>query len=85
MAAKAGKIADFQLHERDTGSADVQVVSLTEKIIHLTEHLQTHKKDHSSRRGLIILVSKRRKLLDYVKDKDVKRYKELIERLGLRR
>ena len=85
MAAKAANIADFQLHERDTGSADVQVASLTEKILHLTEHLQTHKKDHSSRRGLIKLVSTRRKLLDYTKRHDEKTYQELLKRLKLRR
>ena len=84
MAAKAGKIADFQLHERDTGSADVQVVSLTEKIIHLTEHLQTHKKDHSSRRGLLMMVGERRKLLDYLQGKDQARYEALTKKLNLR-
>lgn len=84
MAAKAANIADFQLHERDTGSADVQIASLTEKILHLTEHLQSHKKDHSSRRGLLIMVGERRKLLDYLQSKDVKRYQELTKKLNLR-
>ena len=84
MAAKAANIADFQLHERDTGSADVQVASLTEKILHLTEHLQTHKKDHSSRRGLLMMVGERRKLLDYLQSKDQGRYDALVKKLNLR-
>ena len=84
MAAKAANIADFKLHERDTGSADVQVASLTEKILHLTEHLQTHKKDHSSRRGLLMMVGERRKLLDYLKDRDQSRYQALTKKLNLR-
>lgn len=85
MAAKAANIADFQLHERDTGSADVQVASLTEKILHLTEHLQTHKKDHSSRRGLLMMVGERRKLLDYLQNKDQGRYEAMVKKLKLRR
>jgi len=85
MAAKAANIADFQLHERDTGSADVQVASLTEKILHLTEHLQTHKKDHSSRRGLLMMVGERRKLLDYLQSKDQGRYEAMVKKLKLRR
>lgn len=84
MAEKAANIADFQLHERDTGSADVQVASLTEKILHLTEHLQTHKKDHSSRRGLLMMVGERRKLLDYLQRKDQSRYQALTKKLKLR-
>ncbi len=76
---------DYQLHDRDTGSSDVQVALLSKRIKDLTEHLQQHKKDHSSRRGLIMLVSQRRRLLDYVKSKDSGRYQELIKRLGLRR
>lgn len=84
MAAKAANIADFQLHERDTGSADVQIASLTEKINHLTQHLQTHKKDHSSRRGLLIMVGERRKLLDYLQDKDQGRYETVVKKLKLR-
>lgn len=76
---------DYQLHEHDTGSAEVQVALLSKRIQDLTEHLKTHKKDHSSRRGLIMLVSKRRRLLDYVKRKDIERYRQLIKRLGLRR
>jgi len=85
MAAKAANIADFQLHERDTGSADVQVASLTERILHLTEHLQTHKKDHSSRRGLLMMVGERRKLLDYLQNKDQGRYEAMVKKLKLRR
>ncbi|MCU0771170.1 MAG: 30S ribosomal protein S15 [Verrucomicrobia bacterium] len=84
MAAKAAKIADFQLHERDTGSADVQIALLTEKINHLTEHLQAHKKDISSRRGLLVMVGERRKLLDYLQDKDQQRYAAVTKKLNLR-
>lgn len=76
---------EYQLHEQDTGSADVQIAILTSRIQNLTEHLRSNKKDHSSRRGLIMLVSKRRRLLDYIKGKDVARYQELIKRLGIRR
>lgn len=85
MAEKAANIADFQLHERDTGSADVQIASLTGKINHLNEHLQTHKKDHSSRRGLLIMVSERRKLLSYLQDRDQDRYQAVTKKLKLRR
>ena len=87
MEAKAkGKlISDFRVHDKDTGSAGVQIALLTERINHLTEHLQSNKKDHSSRRGLLMLVGQRRRLLDYLKAKDSKRYDTLIERLGLRR
>lgn len=84
MAAKAANINDFQLHERDTGSADVQIALLTEKINHLTEHLQAHKKDHSSRRGLLMMVGERRKLLDYLQDKDQARYLAVTKKLKLR-
>lgn len=84
MAAKAANITDFQLHERDTGSADVQIALLTEKINHLTEHLQTHKKDHGSRRGLLMMVGERRKLLDYLQDKDQSRYQTVTKKLKLR-
>jgi small subunit ribosomal protein S15 len=76
---------DYRLHERDTGSVEVQAALLTERIKQLTEHLREHGKDHSSRRGLIMLVNKRRRLLDYLNRKDNSRYRELIERLGLRR
>jgi small subunit ribosomal protein S15 len=76
---------EYKQHDRDTGSPEVQIALLSQRIKELTEHLKTHKKDHSSRRGLIMLVSKRRKLLDYVKSKDTERYSTLIQRLGLRR
>lgn len=78
-------IEQFKLHETDTGSPEVQVGLLTHRILYLTEHLKTHKKDHHSRRGLLILVGRRRRLLNYVKGKDVKRYRHIIEILGLRR
>jgi small subunit ribosomal protein S15 len=84
MAAKAVKITDFQQHERDTGSADVQIALLTERINHLTEHLQAHKKDHGSRRGLLIMVSERRRLLDYLQSKDEARYQAVTTKLKLR-
>jgi small subunit ribosomal protein S15 len=85
MEQKSKTIADFRLHEKDTGSADVQVALLTERINHLNEHLKQHRKDHSSRRGLLIMVSQRRKLLDYLKDTDQERYSALTKKLGLRR
>jgi small subunit ribosomal protein S15 len=76
---------EYKTHEQDTGSVEVQVALLTSRIKELTEHLRTHKKDHSSRRGLIMMVNQRRKLLAYLTKKDEARYKELIKRLGLRR
>ena len=82
---KEEMINQFKLHESDTGSPEVQVAILTHRISYLTEHLKAHKKDHHSRRGLLILVGRRRSLLDYVKKKDVNIYRSLIERLGLRR
>ena len=85
MEAKTKTIEQFKLHEKDTGSADVQVALLTERINHLTGHLQGNKKDHSSRRGLLVMVSQRRRLLDYIRSEDLGRYQKLIERLGLRR
>lgn len=78
-------IERFKLHEDDTGSPEVQVGLLTYRISYLTDHLKVHKKDHHSRRGLLILVGRRRRLLNYVKNKDVKRYRAIIETLGLRR
>ena len=78
-------IDQFKLHESDTGSPEVQVGLLTHRITYLTEHLKTHKKDHHSRRGLLMLVGRRRRLLNYVKNKDVQRYRTIIETLGLRR
>lgn len=78
-------IAEFRTHEKDTGSAEIQIAILTKQINALNEHLRTHKKDHHSRRGLLKMVGKRRNLLTYLRDKDVVRYRELIEKLGLRR
>ncbi len=78
-------IDKFKLHQSDTGSPEVQVALLTERITYLTEHLKTHKKDHHSRRGLLMLVGRRRRLLNYVKNKDVQRYRGIIDTLGLRR
>jgi small subunit ribosomal protein S15 len=82
---KLSIIEEFQSHEKDTGSAEVQIAILSKRIDDLTEHLKVHKKDHHSRRGLLKMVGKRRRLLDYLKEKDVERYRDLIERLGLRR
>lgn len=78
-------INDFKTHETDTGSPEVQIAVLTEQINTLNEHLRSHKKDHHSRRGLLKMVGKRRNLLTYLRNKDVQRYRELINRLGLRR
>jgi len=78
-------IADYRIHERDTGSAEVQVALLTKRINDLTEHLKSFKKDHHSRRGLLMMVGKRRRLLEYIRKQNVAKYRELIERLGLRR
>jgi len=75
----------FKLHDSDTGSPEVQIGLLTHRINYLTEHLKIHKKDHHSRRGLLILVGRRRRHLDYVKNNNVKRYRTIIETLGLRR
>jgi small subunit ribosomal protein S15 len=75
----------FQTHEGDTGSPEVQIALLSERITYLTEHFKTHKKDHASRRGLLKLVGQRRRLLDYLKKKDIERYRPLIERLGIRK
>lgn len=82
---KSGTIAQYRTSEPDTGSPEVQVALLTERINHLTEHLKVHTKDHHSRRGLLMMVGKRRRLLDYLRDQDVERYRGLIEKLGLRR
>lgn len=84
-ADKATICEEYATHEGDTGSPEVQVAILTSRITYLTEHFQTHKKDHASRRGLLKLVGQRRKLLKYVKNKDAERYQTLIKRLGLRR
>lgn len=85
LPPKSDTIADNRLHDSDTGSPEVQIALLTDRIIHLTEHLKTHKKDHHSRRGLLMLVGRRRRLLDYVKKNDVERYRAIIAELGLRR
>lgn len=82
---KLEMIDSFKLHESDTGSPEVQVAILTHRISYLTEHLKVHKKDHHSRRGLLVLVGRRRSLLDYLRKKDNDRYRSLIEKLGLRR
>ena len=78
-------LTEFQLHEKDTGSADVQVALLTHRIEHLTEHLKTNRKDHSSRRGLLKMVAQRRSLLDYLSKTKADRYKNLIDKLNLRK
>jgi len=78
-------IERFKLHDKDTGSPEVQVALLTHRIGYLTEHFKIHKKDHHSRRGLLKLVGQRRRLLNYLKNKDVQRYRELIESIGLRK
>ena len=82
---KAALIKEYATVEGDTGSPEVQVAILSERITNLTEHFKDHKKDHHSRRGLLKMVGQRRRLLDYLKDRDSKRYDKLIERLGLRR
>ena len=85
MPDTTATIAEHRLHESDTGSTEVQVALLTARINHLTEHLKVHKKYHHSRRGLLILVGRRRRLLDYLRANDVERYRALIAKLGLRR
>lgn len=85
MPDTATTIAEHRLHETDTGSPEVQVALLSARISHLTEHLKVHKKDHHGRRGLLMLVGRRRRLLDYLRRNDVDRYRNLIAKLGLRR
>ncbi|MBF0389907.1 MAG: 30S ribosomal protein S15 [Desulfamplus sp.] len=82
---KLEMIEQFRQHETDTGSPEVQVAILTYRINYLTEHVKVHQKDHHSRRGLLVLVGRRRSLLDYLKRKDVNRYRALIDKLGLRK
>lgn len=82
---KQNIIGDFETHEGDTGSPEVQIALLTNRINELTEHLKTHRKDHASRRGLLKMVGTRSALLKYVRSKDVKRYQKIISRLGLRK
>ncbi|HEX3857251.1 MAG TPA: 30S ribosomal protein S15 [Verrucomicrobiae bacterium] len=84
MEAKTKTIEQFKTHAKDTGSADVQVALLTHRINHLTEHLQTNKKDHSSRRGLLLMVSQRRRLLEYLQSIDLTRYQTVAKKLKLR-
>lgn len=82
---KEAIVSEYATHEGDTGSPEVQVALLTQRITELTEHSKTHKHDHNSRRGLMLMVGRRRHLLDYLEGIDVERYRSLIERLGLRR
>lgn len=82
---KKSLIEKYKLHDTDTGSPEVQISLLTHRIQYLTEHLKVHKKDHHSRRGLLMLVGRRRRLLNYVKKNDLQRYRTIIESLGLRR
>ena len=85
VEVKGKIISEYRTHDTDTGSPEVQVALLTSRINELTEHFKTHSKDHHSRRGLLKLVGRRRRLLDYLKGKDVERYRSTIERLGLRK
>ena len=82
---KTSVISGYRTHEKDTGSPEVQIAILSERIGYLTTHFKTHAKDHHSRRGLMMLVGQRRRMLDYLKNKDVKRYRSLIEKLGIRK
>lgn len=82
---KTELIGQFRNHDTDTGSPEVQIAILSERITYLTEHFKTHKKDHHSRRGLLKLVSQRRRLLDYVRSQDVERYRKIISELGIRK
>ncbi|MCX7568569.1 30S ribosomal protein S15 [Tumebacillus sp. DT12] len=83
--AKTNLIESFKVHEGDTGSPEVQIAILTNKINYLNDHLRTHKKDHHSRRGLLKMVGRRRNLLNYLRNKDVNRYRDLVAKLGLRK
>ena len=83
--AKPEIIAQYKTHEKDTGSSEVQIALLTARINHLTEHLRTHRKDFHSRRGLLQMASRRRKLLDYLKDTNLTKYNEILQKLSLRR
>jgi small subunit ribosomal protein S15 len=85
MAVKQDTIEAHRTHETDTGSPEVQIALLSARITHLTQHLQQHPKDHHSRRGLLMLVGRRRRMLDYVRSIDVARYREIVAKLGLRR
>jgi small subunit ribosomal protein S15 len=83
--SKSNVIASYRVHTSDTGSPEVQVALLTERISYLTEHFRAHRKDHASRRGLLTMVSKRKRLLEYLKRHNAERYKQVIERLGIRK
>lgn len=85
MPAVTKELKSLQLHDKDTGSSDVQIALMSARIAHLTNHLSTHRKDFSSRRGLLMLVAQRRRLLDYLKNTDEPRYQKVIKTLGLRR
>jgi len=82
---KSDLIGQFRNHDTDTGSPEVQIAILSERITYLTDHFKTHKKDHHSRRGLLKMVSQRRRLLDYVRSQDVERYRKIISELGIRK
>lgn len=85
MSSKSATIAEYQAHNTDTGSPEVQIALLSGRISHLTEHLKVHKADHHTRRGLMQMIGRRRRLLAYLRDNDVERYRSVISRLGLRR
>ena len=85
LPPKADTISEHRLHESDTGSPEVQIALLSDRINHLTEHLKVHKKDHHSRRGLLMLVGRRRRMLDYLTGNHIDRYRAIIAKLGLRR
>jgi small subunit ribosomal protein S15 len=85
MPDKAATISEHKLHDSDTGSPEVQIALVTERIRHLTEHMKIHKKDFHSQRGLLMLVGRRRRMLDYLRRNDVERYRALIAKLGIRR
>ena len=85
MPDKTATIAEHRTHETDTGSAEVQIAILTERIKHLTEHMKVHKKDFHTQRGLLMLVGRRRRMLDYLRRNHVERYREIIAKLGIRR
>lgn len=82
---KSSVIEQYKVHPTDTGSPEVQIALLSERISYLTDHFKTHKKDHASRRGLLKMVGRRRRLLDYLKSKDIERYRGVIQRLGIRK
>jgi small subunit ribosomal protein S15 len=85
MPDKTATITEHRLHETDTGSAEVQIAILSERIRHLTEHMKVHKKDFHTQRGLLMLVGRRRRMLDYLRRNDVERYRTIIAKLGIRR